>query len=81
MSPAATLDKLKESWKLYMEECGRNNSRLPPSTGELNMLYFLSLEYTSIKVVHLCLEKHESASSLDLETSISGMIVNMSDLF
>ncbi|CAG5897872.1 glucagon receptor [Menidia menidia] len=33
VSPAATLDKLKESWKLYMEECERNNSRDPPSTG------------------------------------------------
>lgn len=38
VSPAATLDKLKESWKLYMEECDRNNSRDPPSTGELNIL-------------------------------------------
>ncbi|XP_028268647.1 glucagon receptor isoform X2 [Parambassis ranga] len=33
VSAAATLDKLKESWMLYMEECGRNNSRDPPSTG------------------------------------------------
>lgn len=33
VSPAASLDKLKESWKLYMEECHRNNSRDPPSTG------------------------------------------------
>ena len=37
MSPAATLDKLRESWKLYMEECERNNSRDPPSTGEPDM--------------------------------------------
>ena len=36
VSPAATLDKLKESLKLYMEECERNNSRDPPSTGETN---------------------------------------------
>ncbi|KAF3846257.1 hypothetical protein F7725_003335 [Dissostichus mawsoni] len=27
------MDKLKESWKLYMDECERNNSRDPPSTG------------------------------------------------
>nr|XP_020466154.1 glucagon receptor isoform X1 [Monopterus albus] len=33
MAPASTLDKLKENWKLYMEECARNNSRYPPSTG------------------------------------------------
>ncbi|KAK2833348.1 hypothetical protein Q5P01_017237 [Channa striata] len=33
VSPAATLDKLKESWKLYMEECDRNSSQHPPSTG------------------------------------------------
>ncbi|KAG7505898.1 hypothetical protein JOB18_042354 [Solea senegalensis] len=33
VSPSATLDKLKESLKLYMEECDRNNSRDPPSTG------------------------------------------------
>ncbi|XP_037332617.2 glucagon receptor [Pungitius pungitius] len=33
VSLAASLDKLKESWKLYMEECERNNSRDPPSTG------------------------------------------------
>ncbi|XP_069559058.1 glucagon receptor isoform X1 [Brachyistius frenatus] len=32
VSPAASLDKLKESWELYMEECDRNNSRDPPST-------------------------------------------------
>lgn len=32
-SPADTLDRLKESWKLYMEECERNNTRDPPSTG------------------------------------------------
>ncbi|XP_067333702.1 glucagon receptor isoform X1 [Channa argus] len=31
--PAATLDKLKESWKLYMQECDHNNSQHPPSTG------------------------------------------------
>ncbi|XP_063759003.1 glucagon receptor isoform X2 [Eleginops maclovinus] len=33
VSPAASLDKLKESWKLYMDECERNNSQEPPSTG------------------------------------------------
>ncbi|KAM8844410.1 glucagon receptor isoform 1-T2 [Spinachia spinachia] len=33
VSPAASLDKLKERWKSYMEECGRNNSHDPPSTG------------------------------------------------
>ncbi|KAL7378239.1 hypothetical protein ABVT39_010793 [Epinephelus coioides] len=33
VSPAASLDKLKESWKLYTEECKRNISRDPPSTG------------------------------------------------
>ncbi|XP_013880615.1 glucagon receptor [Austrofundulus limnaeus] len=33
VSFAATLDKLKEDWKHYMEECVRNNSRYPPSTG------------------------------------------------
>lgn len=33
VSPAATLEKLKESWKLYMEECERNSSREPPSIG------------------------------------------------
>ncbi|KAA8585201.1 hypothetical protein FQN60_003895 [Etheostoma spectabile] len=33
VSPAVSLDKLKESWKLYMEECVRNNSRDPPSNG------------------------------------------------
>ncbi|KAG7239982.1 hypothetical protein INR49_028092 [Caranx melampygus] len=33
VSSGVTLDKLKESWKLYMEECERNNSRDPPSTG------------------------------------------------
>nr|XP_019949731.1 PREDICTED: glucagon receptor-like isoform X3 [Paralichthys olivaceus] len=33
VSPTATLDKLKESLKLYMEECDHNNSRDPPSTG------------------------------------------------
>ncbi|KAI4822248.1 hypothetical protein KUCAC02_007807 [Chaenocephalus aceratus] len=33
VSPADSLDKLKESWKLYMDECERNNSRDPPSTG------------------------------------------------
>uniref|UniRef100_A0A8C7XF24 Glucagon receptor a n=1 Tax=Oryzias sinensis TaxID=183150 RepID=A0A8C7XF24_9TELE len=32
MSSAATMDKLKESWRLYMEECKRNNSQYPPST-------------------------------------------------
>ncbi|XP_077385327.1 glucagon receptor [Festucalex cinctus] len=32
MSPAVTMDKLHESWKLYMDECERNNSRTPPST-------------------------------------------------
>uniref|UniRef100_A0A7N9AXK1 Glucagon receptor a n=1 Tax=Mastacembelus armatus TaxID=205130 RepID=A0A7N9AXK1_9TELE len=32
-SPAATLDKLKESWKLYMEECEHNNSQDPLSNG------------------------------------------------
>ncbi|XP_061701729.1 glucagon receptor [Syngnathoides biaculeatus] len=30
-SPAVTMDKLQESWKLYMDECERNNSRDPPS--------------------------------------------------
>jgi len=38
VSPAASLEKLKESWKVYMEECDRNNSRDPPSTGELKIL-------------------------------------------
>uniref|UniRef100_A0A667WL00 Glucagon receptor a n=1 Tax=Myripristis murdjan TaxID=586833 RepID=A0A667WL00_9TELE len=33
VSSAANLDKLVESWKLYKEECTRNNSRDPPSTG------------------------------------------------
>ncbi|XP_071385862.1 glucagon receptor [Centroberyx affinis] len=33
VSPAVMLDKLAESWKLYKEECSRNNSRDPPSTG------------------------------------------------
>nr|XP_057904154.1 glucagon receptor [Doryrhamphus excisus] len=33
MSPAVTMDKLQESWKLYMAECERNNSRAPPSSG------------------------------------------------
>ncbi|KAM6966156.1 glucagon receptor [Tautogolabrus adspersus] len=33
VSSTATLDKLKESWTLYMEECDRNNSRDPPTTG------------------------------------------------
>ncbi|GLD49266.1 glucagon receptor [Lates japonicus] len=33
VSPAATLEKLKEKWKLYMEECEHNNTRDPPSTG------------------------------------------------
>lgn len=33
VSPAASLDKVKESWKLYREECERNISRDPPSTG------------------------------------------------
>ncbi|XP_036946061.1 glucagon receptor isoform X1 [Acanthopagrus latus] len=33
VSPTATLDKLKESWKLYMIECENNNSREPASTG------------------------------------------------
>uniref|UniRef100_A0A3Q3AMI7 Glucagon receptor a n=1 Tax=Kryptolebias marmoratus TaxID=37003 RepID=A0A3Q3AMI7_KRYMA len=33
VSPAATLDKLKEDWKQYMEECEHNNSQYPPSTG------------------------------------------------
>lgn len=32
-SPAAFLDKLKESWKLYMEECEHNISQVPISTG------------------------------------------------
>ena len=36
VSPTATLDKLKESWKLYMIECENNNSREPASTGEQN---------------------------------------------
>lgn len=31
--PSVTLDKLQESWKMYTEECDRNNSRDPPSTG------------------------------------------------
>ncbi|XP_061605533.1 glucagon receptor isoform X3 [Phyllopteryx taeniolatus] len=30
-SPAVTMDKLHESWKLYMDECERNNTRAPPS--------------------------------------------------
>ncbi|XP_029692324.1 glucagon receptor [Takifugu rubripes] len=33
VSPAETLDKLKESWKLYTMECDHNNSQQPPSTG------------------------------------------------
>ncbi|XP_067426300.1 glucagon receptor isoform X1 [Thunnus thynnus] len=33
MSPAATLDKLKESWEKYMTDCNNNNSQDPPSTG------------------------------------------------
>uniref|UniRef100_A0A665VFT3 Glucagon receptor a n=1 Tax=Echeneis naucrates TaxID=173247 RepID=A0A665VFT3_ECHNA len=33
VASAAALDKLKESWRLYMEECVRNNSQDPPSTG------------------------------------------------
>ncbi|XP_041861534.1 glucagon receptor [Melanotaenia boesemani] len=33
VSPAVTLDKLKESWKLYMDECEHNNSKGPLSTG------------------------------------------------
>ncbi|KAM7371747.1 hypothetical protein PAMP_008957 [Pampus punctatissimus] len=39
MSTATTLDKLKESWKLYMDECDRNNSRDPPSTVQQGMVY------------------------------------------
>uniref|UniRef100_A0A3B3ZZR4 Uncharacterized protein n=1 Tax=Periophthalmus magnuspinnatus TaxID=409849 RepID=A0A3B3ZZR4_9GOBI len=31
--PAVSLDKLQESWKMYKEECDRNNSRDPPSIG------------------------------------------------
>lgn len=38
VSPAATLDKLKESLRLYMEECELNNSRDALSTGELKIL-------------------------------------------
>lgn len=37
VSPAVTMDKLQESWKLYMDECDRNISRDPPSTGECNV--------------------------------------------
>ncbi|XP_056143937.1 glucagon receptor [Lampris incognitus] len=33
VSPAVNLDKLAENWTLYREECTRNNSRDPPSTG------------------------------------------------
>ncbi|KAM9394182.1 glucagon receptor [Pholidichthys leucotaenia] len=33
VSLAATLDKLKVNWKLYMEECEHNNSQDPPSVG------------------------------------------------
>ncbi|KAM9843629.1 glucagon receptor [Aulostomus maculatus] len=33
VSPAVTMDKLQETWKLYKDECDRNNSRDPPSTG------------------------------------------------
>ncbi|CAG01110.1 unnamed protein product, partial [Tetraodon nigroviridis] len=33
VSSAATLDKLKESWKLYTTECDHNNSQQPPSPG------------------------------------------------
>lgn len=36
VSSGATLDELKESWRLYTEECERNNSGDPPSTGEPN---------------------------------------------
>uniref|UniRef100_A0A3Q2Z8A3 Glucagon receptor a n=1 Tax=Hippocampus comes TaxID=109280 RepID=A0A3Q2Z8A3_HIPCM len=32
MSPAVTMDQLHESWKSYMAECERNNSRAPLST-------------------------------------------------
>ncbi|XP_077591229.1 glucagon receptor isoform X1 [Stigmatopora nigra] len=32
MSPAVTMDKLQESWMLYMDECEHNNSKAPPST-------------------------------------------------
>ncbi|XP_077474668.1 glucagon receptor [Stigmatopora argus] len=32
MSPAVTMDKLQESWMLYMDECEHNNSKTPPST-------------------------------------------------
>ncbi|XP_061830415.2 glucagon receptor-like [Nerophis lumbriciformis] len=32
-SPAVTMDKLQESWKLYMDECELNNSRAPPNSG------------------------------------------------
>uniref|UniRef100_A0A3B5LU55 Glucagon receptor a n=1 Tax=Xiphophorus couchianus TaxID=32473 RepID=A0A3B5LU55_9TELE len=33
MSPAATLDKLKDDWKRYRTECEYNNSQYPPSSG------------------------------------------------
>ncbi|XP_075889229.1 glucagon receptor [Nelusetta ayraudi] len=33
VSPAVLMDKLKESWKLYMMECDHNNSQEPPSVG------------------------------------------------
>ncbi|XP_068509541.1 glucagon receptor isoform X2 [Syngnathus scovelli] len=32
MSPPVIMDKLHESWKLYMDECEHNNSQAPPST-------------------------------------------------
>lgn len=38
VSPAVPLDKLKESWKLYMMECDHNNSQELPSVGEPNTL-------------------------------------------
>eukprot|EP00064_Thunnus_orientalis_P008575 superscaffoldBa00001029_g8598 len=39
MSPAATLDKLKESWEKYMTDCNNNNSQDPPSTVQHGMVY------------------------------------------
>uniref|UniRef100_A0A1A8MIC9 Glucagon receptor n=2 Tax=Nothobranchius pienaari TaxID=704102 RepID=A0A1A8MIC9_9TELE len=33
VSPAASLDKLKDDWERYMEECKQNNSQNRPSTG------------------------------------------------
>ncbi|KAK5612269.1 hypothetical protein CRENBAI_018786 [Crenichthys baileyi] len=33
MSPAATLDKLRDDWERYGAECQHNNSQYPPSSG------------------------------------------------